>query len=147
MTRSKRRAICPFQGRTVEQRTFAPITTTAAAAAERTQDNGVAPLARTDIGSPAARGGGVDRHSEPGASPLLPHNDYPARARRQRQVEHLHELGPRAMAEFLDELARRYDIADAIRDLLADYGRLSPDELGVTGGDRFAPAPARRVSR
>ena len=60
--------------------------------------------------------------------------------RTQRQVEHLHRLGPRATAEFLNELAGRIGGMPAISALLTEYARLSPGMVRAAGGDRF---PAR----
>lgn len=61
----------------------------------------------------------------------------------QRGVEHLHRLGPRAVAEFLGDVADQIGGMPAIVALLAEYERrLSPATLRATGGDRF---PARRL--
>src|SRR5579859_2352067 len=60
--------------------------------------------------------------------------------RRQRRVEHLHGLGPRALFEFLGELGQDHLITDAIEHKLARYGHLDLEMLKLTGGDRF-PAP------
>ena len=58
----------------------------------------------------------------------------------QRGVEHLHRLGPRATAEFLVETADRIGGLPAMLRILAEYeGRLTPDVLAATGGDRFPP--------
>ena len=47
-------------------------------------------------------------------------------ARLQRGAEHLHRLGPRAMAEFLAELGRRIGGTPACLSLLNEYSRLTP---------------------
>ena len=49
-----------------------------------------------------------------------------AQARLQRGAEHLHQLGPRAMAEFLAELGGRIGGTPARLSLLNEYGRLTP---------------------
>jgi hypothetical protein len=81
------------------------------------------------------------------ASPraLLPHCDYARRARVERLVIHLHALGPRVLAEFLDALAAEHGIGAEIAQQLKDYRNLSPDEVTITGADRFPFAPTRRV--
>ena len=64
-------------------------------------------------------------------------NPYTA-IRLQRGAEHLHRLGPRAMAELLAELAGSIGGIPAIIGLLAEYERrLSPELLRRVGGDRF----------
>jgi hypothetical protein len=71
------------------------------------------------------------------------HLDYLTRLRLQRGAEHLHLLGPRALAEFLVELASQIGGLPATLTLLVEYeGRLTPAMLRLTGGDRF---PARRL--
>ena len=56
--------------------------------------------------------------------------------RRQRQIEHLHLLGPRAVGELLHEVAEDDDLDRA----LEAYGRLTPYLLKALGGDQFPPA-------
>jgi hypothetical protein len=66
--------------------------------------------------------------------------------RPQRGAEHLHALGPRAIAEFHAELGQRIGGMPAIFTLLLDYeARLSPDMLRATAGDRFPPRPLHLV--
>lgn len=57
----------------------------------------------------------------------------------QRHAEHLVALGPRAVAEFLAELAREHDLEADIRRRLASYRRATPELLIALGGDRFPP--------
>lgn len=57
----------------------------------------------------------------------------------QRHVAHLATLGPRAVAEFLAELAREHDIEADIRRRLSDYRRADPELLAALGADRFPP--------
>jgi hypothetical protein len=47
-------------------------------------------------------------------------------ARLQRGAEHLHRLGPRAMAEFLAELGSRIGGTPACLSLLNEYSRVTP---------------------
>jgi hypothetical protein len=66
--------------------------------------------------------------------------------RLQRLVGRVHALGPRAIAELLDELARHHDLEPEIIALLERYGRLSPAQLRVTSADRLPPLPLHRVA-
>ena len=65
--------------------------------------------------------------------------------RRQRHVKALHRLGPRAVHELLDEIARVHGIAADIDQRLAAYAAIDPEKLRLAGGDRFAPAPLRII--
>jgi len=68
--------------------------------------------------------------------------------RLQRGVEHLHNLGPRAAAELLTEVAACIGGMPCILDLLAEYQqRLTPQTLRAVGGDRFPPNRPRLVPR
>ena len=66
-----------------------------------------------------------------------------AALRQQRQVQALHDLGPRALHEFLVELGRHHPgiAADGDR-LLAKYAAADPLILRALGGDKFPPAAA-----
>ena len=64
-------------------------------------------------------------------------------ARRQRQIEHVHGLGLRAIDELLREVAEGEDLDIA----LEAYQRLTPDLLKATGGDRFPALPLHGVKR
>jgi hypothetical protein len=64
---------------------------------------------------------------------------------RQRQVEAVHRLGARALAELLDEIARYHGIAADIDRRLAAFSMLDPEILRAIGGDRFAAAPLHVV--
>lgn len=75
---------------------------------------------------------------------ILAHN-YWRRKPIERLVEDLHQLGPRALAGFLNDLARAEGIGDAIVEWLGRYRRLSPELLRAVGGDRFPRAPMRMV--
>ena len=61
--------------------------------------------------------------------------------KRQRQIEHVHRLGARAVGELLYEDAEGEDLDRA----LEAYGRLTPDLLKALGGDRFPPVPIHEV--
>jgi len=57
----------------------------------------------------------------------------------ERQVLHLHRLGPRAVAELLIEIAHCTDQSGVIADHLQAYARLDPAVLRAIGGDKFPP--------
>ncbi len=57
----------------------------------------------------------------------------------ERQVEHLHRLGPRAVAELLIEIAHCTDQSGVIADRLQAYAALDPAVLRAIGGDKFPP--------
>jgi hypothetical protein len=66
----------------------------------------------------------------------------------QRGSEHLHRLGPRAMAELLTEVDRRIGGMPCILGLLTEYEqRMTPQMLRLTGGDRFPTRRLRAVPR
>ncbi|MCW2244738.1 hypothetical protein M2352_000329 [Azospirillum fermentarium] len=65
----------------------------------------------------------------------------------ERLARQLHELGPRALAEFLAELAAKTDSQDDIIDRLERYSRLDPSMLSAIDGHRFAPRPPLEVPR
>ena len=59
----------------------------------------------------------------------------------RRQVEHLHRLGARALAELLAELAAECSIMTVINQKLAAYVEIEPEVLEAADGARFWPAP------
>ncbi len=61
--------------------------------------------------------------------------------RRERQIEHVHQLGPRAVGELLYEVAEGGDLDRA----LDAYERLTPSLLKAMGGDRFPPSPIHEI--
>jgi hypothetical protein len=73
---------------------------------------------------------------------LLPH-DYLSRAPIERLICRLWRLGPRAVAEFLNELAIDRDLAAEIERKLEAYASIDSSHLSALGGDRFAPSPMR----
>ncbi len=68
-------------------------------------------------------------------------------ARLHRGAEHLHRLGPRAMAEFLAELGSRIGGTPACLSLLNEYRRLAPGQVRAAGGDRPPRRPLSTVPR
>ena len=78
--------------------------------------------------------------------PLLPADDFPARAKGQRLVNHLAGLGSRTLGEFLDELGRREGVTAAIRQQLEAYSRISREMVVAVGADRWTPSPTRIIS-
>jgi hypothetical protein len=54
-------------------------------------------------------------------------------------------LGPRALAEFLEDIADYFDLTEGVLALLGDYGRLSPGMLAATGAEKFPPRPLHLV--
>jgi hypothetical protein len=76
--------------------------------------------------------------------PLLPHI-YRDRAPLERLVLHLHALGPRPLAEFLNALATEHDISAEIVAKLREYQRLDAGVVSALGAHRFAPAPLRQI--
>ena len=58
----------------------------------------------------------------------------------ERDVLHLHRLGPRSVAELLIEIADAHDLAGDIEARLARFSRLDPATVQALDGDRFPPA-------
>lgn len=65
--------------------------------------------------------------------------------RRQRLIQKIHQLGPRAMAEFINELAFDLLAEDAVDAKLERYAALDPAVVAAFGGDRFPASPIRKV--
>jgi hypothetical protein len=59
---------------------------------------------------------------------------------RQRRVERLHRLGPRAVFELLAELDAEHGLGADLDDRLDAYARLSPEIVRAVGGGGFAPS-------
>jgi len=60
----------------------------------------------------------------------------------ERQILHLHSLGPRSLGEFLLALAEETGSASIIRALLAEYeSRLTWEMVCAAGGEHFPRAP------
>ncbi len=71
--------------------------------------------------------------------------DLVANPRFRHQVEHLHSLGPRAIAELLAEIGAERSIRTVIDRKLDRYSQLKPESLKATGGDAFWAPPLRKV--
>ena len=54
-----------------------------------------------------------------------------------RDIEHLHSLGPRAVAEFLAEIANENGCATAISGGLAEYRRITAAMIAAAGAGRM----------
>ena len=63
----------------------------------------------------------------------------------RRQVERVHALGARCLAEMLAELGVERAIMPAINEKLERYGSIDPQALQALGGDKFWPSPVREV--
>ncbi len=61
--------------------------------------------------------------------------------RQERQIEHVHALGPRVFAEMLDEIAVATGRPDIVADRVEAYSRLDPEAVRFVGGDKFPPMP------
>ena len=69
-----------------------------------------------------------------------------AQLRFRRQVERVHALGPRVLAELLAEIAVERSIRVIVERKLDRFAGLDPDALNATGGDQFPPTPLHLVS-
>ncbi len=80
-----------------------------------------------------------------GVEPFCPTGTVAAKVvsglRRERQIEHVHQLGPRAVGELLYEVAEGGDLDRA----LDAYERLTPSLLKAMGADRFPPSPIHEI--
>ncbi len=63
----------------------------------------------------------------------------------ERQIEHVHALGPRVFAELLGEIATATGQPALIADRLQAYAALDPALVHVIGGDKFPPMPLELV--
>ena len=59
----------------------------------------------------------------------------------RRDVERLHGLSARVTLELLREIGATRQIQTYIEQRTAAFANLDPDDLAVTGGDQFPPAP------
>ena len=81
---------------------------------------------------PSARG-----DSHPGG-----HLDEPTTGPRwERMIEHIHSLGPRAVAELFAEIAAVTGQHVRVVDRVEEYSRLDPEIIRFLGADRFPPMP------
>ncbi len=85
---------------------------------------------------------GPPAHMSPGEIPAGPATMQPLTGPHfERQVLHLHRLGPRVFAEMLDDIARHTGQSSFIADRLQAYARLDPEAVRFVGGDKFPPMP------
>ncbi len=79
---------------------------------------------------PSARGNAT-------TTPLL---DEPTTGPRwERMIEQIHSLGPRPLAEMLDEIAIATGEPGLVADRVAAFAALDPEFLRAIGGDKFPP--------
>ena len=67
------------------------------------------------------------------------------RMRLERGAKHLHQLGPRVIAELLAELNQHP--GSPVLDVVQKYGRLTPALVAWCGADRFPPHSMRELPR
>jgi hypothetical protein len=75
----------------------------------------------------------------------MPRRKLPDWVRLHRGAEHVHQLGPRAVAELLNELGTAHGITAAVLDRLEAWRKLKPAQLAAVletyaGGRQFPPA-------
>ena len=63
----------------------------------------------------------------------------------QRQIEHLHRLGARAVGEFIAEVSAERGIRTVVDKKLSRYADLDPEAVEAAGAGDFWPAPLREV--
>ncbi len=73
--------------------------------------------------------------------------DVVADLRRQRQVQKLHRLGPRALDALLIEIGAERGITTIIERRVERYAALDPKALKTLGGDCFPPLPIHEVQQ
>ena len=62
-----------------------------------------------------------------------------AALRHERNLEHLHRLGPRVFGELLDEIAHHTGESKFIADRIEAFANLDIEMLIAGGGDKFPP--------
>ena len=74
---------------------------------------------------------------------LSPTNDgaHARDLRFQRDVQRLHDLGGRALSEFLSQVAAERSIRTYLEDRIGRFANLDPDALAAVAGDRMPPTP------
>ena len=65
--------------------------------------------------------------------------------RRQRQIQKVHGLGPRALDELLIEIGTEFGITAIIEQKIEQYATLDPEAVRLVGGDRFPAQPIHEV--
>ena len=92
--------------------------------------------------------GPTKQASTPGLVPIGPIAAVVvADLRFRRQVERVHALGPRAVAELLAEIGAERAIQTIIDTKLDRYAKLDPAAIEAAGGDRFPPAPLHEIGK
>ena len=64
-----------------------------------------------------------------------------------RQVQRLHQQGPRVLAELLAEITAERGIRVLVERKIDKYTEIEPEVLQAAGGDEFWPAPVHGVDR
>jgi hypothetical protein len=65
----------------------------------------------------------------------------------QREVEHIHRLGPRTTGEFIAEYARRLDGFPDLQALFVEYHHLTPEMVQAADAYDFPPRSLHKVPR
>ena len=73
--------------------------------------------------------------------------DVVADFRFRRQVERLHGLGPRVLAETLAHLGAKHNIQTSVERTVEYFGELEPEALETAGGDKFWQPPLHGIER
>ena len=74
-----------------------------------------------------------------------PPGEIAAGQRFERQIMRVHALGPRPLAELLDELSTATGQPALIADRVEAYAGLNPEIVRAIGADRFPPMPLEVV--
>ena len=83
----------------------------------------------------------------PGLIPIGPvAAEIVARLHFRRQVERLHRLGPRAVAELLAEIGAERGVTTIIDAKLTRYAAIDPMTLEAASVDQFWPAPLYEIT-
>ncbi len=77
--------------------------------------------------------------------PYKYHDSYEDEVRFRRNVERVYGLGPRVLAEMLEELGRTSLRMTAIESMVALYAPIDPAVLSALGACKFPPKPDLRV--
>jgi hypothetical protein len=77
--------------------------------------------------------------------PYKYHGSYEDDVRFRRNVERVHGLGPRVLAEMLEELGRTSLHMTTIEQMVAFYAPIDPAVLSALGACKFPPRPDLRI--
>jgi hypothetical protein len=94
-------------------------------------------------GQPAGAEFGMRVSTECGLSNLR--NQAEQRLRREHLARRVHQLGARALFEFIEELDRDHGLGDDLDRRLERYAAVDRDLLAAVDGDLFPPSPLRLV--